>query len=162
MSERRGVEFELSGRTLAALAGILVLVAGAGFWALRGGGDRAGEPGGTTPGAGPTLETLPREGALFDRTGEGAPARDASRQVTHETATAGRFELDLGRAATREDAERIAGLATTAGVRAAIVLAPQGGYRVAAGPFATEDEARKTAATLARILGQDVTYRALQ
>ncbi len=163
--ERRYVEFELTGRRLAVLAVVIIAAGlallGARACARRGGGSAAGAAGagGAAEGAQGRVESIDKGATIFDRAGGGAAPPAPVRQVTREGALAGAFELDLGSAKTRQDAERIAALSRSIGVAASVVGQPDGSYRVAGGPFKTEAEARRQASKLAALLGRDVRVR---
>ncbi len=160
--ERRYVEFELTGRRLAVLA-VVIIAAGLAVLGPRACARRGAEsPAGVAGAAGGTaggVESIDKGATIFDREGGGAAAPAPARQVTREGALAGVFELDLGAAKTREDAERIAALSRSIGVAASVVRQPDGSYRVAGGPFKTEAEARRQASKLAALLGRDVRLR---
>lgn len=121
--------------------------------ALVGGAEATRAPA-STPGE-PPVEDIGE--TVFDRAG---PARGegggAPKQVTPEASRAGEFEVDLGTAPTRPDAERIARLVASTGARAAVIGDPAG-YRIVAGPFATREEAQAAAAKLGTASGRTAT-----
>jgi cell division protein FtsN len=96
---------------------------------------------------------------IFDRAGEGGAVRELGRQVTGELALGGRYELDLGVAETRKAAERLKAAASAQDIPAVVVGAPDGRFRVAAGPFSSRRQAQQAARRLGQELGREVTVR---
>lgn len=156
---RRFVEFELTGGRLLILAG----VAAAALLAVLGlrscARDRAEAGARLGPDVPAPVENIDARATIFDREGTAGAAPAPGRQVTGSGAVAGQFELDLGAAPTRADAERIAALARSTGVQAGAVRQASGAYRVVAGPFKSEAEARQHASRLSAMLKRDVRVR---
>ncbi len=161
--ERRSVEIEMSGRTLALIGGALVaIVVAVGFFVWHRAPD-GGPAGAARPDAAPAagaVEDIGTRGTLFDREGAGGATRAGALQVTPEAGRPGTFELDLGTAATRPAAETLRAAATAGGVEALVALDAAGRYRVVGGPFATEAEAKRAAERLAARLGHVPPVRA--
>ncbi|MDH3283248.1 MAG: SPOR domain-containing protein [Acidobacteriota bacterium] len=164
---RRIVEIELDLPRLAFGAFLLIVAIVAAFFVGRAVGRRAGAGGGpaaaTVAGGAAsgsqTVEDVSGGKGLFDRVGDGGTERVPGRQVTEEAALAGGLELDLGTAPSRNEAERIKALASSLGWPAVVAGDARGGYRVAAGPFATRQEAQRAARQLEEALGRPVALR---
>ena len=62
-----------------------------------------------------------------------------------ESLARGAWDLDLGTVSDRSAAETRRGIALKAGVPAVVVRNPDGGFRIAAGPYETEGAARAAA-----------------
>lgn len=101
-----------------------------------------------------TYEDIGESDTLFDRD-DGGVAREPGRQLTSEKSQGGSFEVHLGQAAGRADAERVRASAARLGVPAMVVRAPGGVYRIAAGPFSTRADADRAAARLRTALSRD-------
>ncbi len=161
--DRRSVEIEIGGRTLALVGGALVVLAAAvGFfvWHRAPAGAAAGAARtANAPATGP-VEDIGGRASLFDREGTGGATRDGALQVTPEAGRPGTWEIDLGTAASRPAAETLRNAAREGGVEALVALDPAGRYRVVGGPFATEAEAQRAAARLAARLGHVPAVRA--
>ena len=99
-------------------------------------------------------EELGEGGGLFDRADESIQ-REPGRQVTEERSLGGRYEIELGRVAGRQEAERLRAEAEKLGIPAMVLSAPGGGYRVAGGPFAEKAAAERAAGRLSRALGRE-------
>jgi cell division protein FtsN len=165
VASRRVVELELDPPRLLVLALALVAVLAGAFWIGRATGGGAGperepraaaEPEATeATDAGDVSETE----TIFDRAGDGGAVRELGRQVTGELALGGRFELDLGMADTRNEAERLRSEAARLDVPAVVVGAPGGKFRVAAGPFSTRSQAEQAAGRLREELAREVVIR---
>jgi len=154
---RRSVEFSLGARHVL-LAALLVA---AGIIAARVWTGRPPDRGttGARQGAGASrVEDVGDRGTVFDREGAGGAKPAPGRQVAPGGAARGSWELDLGAAADREEAERIAGLVRELGFRAHAVRAGSG-HRIAAGPFDSEAEARRAAERLRDALKRVVYVR---
>ncbi len=150
------LEFDLL-RLVFFFAAFAALVAGA-FFAGRwstGGQAVAAAPARATHSEASEGSFAPGSGSLFDEAG-GATPRELGRQITEEISLGGGFEIDLGTVRSRAQAERIRALAEKEGVRALIVGAGRGVYRVAGGPFTRRAEAEQAARTLAKVLGRNV------
>lgn len=158
---RREVELEFDLPRLLLLGAVAVLALGAAFFAGRLSVDEAPTPTRAFPSeSGPEDAARQREelgegGGLFDRADESIQ-REPGRQVTEERSLGGRYEVDLGRASGRQEAERLRAAAEKQGVPAMILGAPGGGYRVAGGPFAERSQADRAARRLSSALGREV------
>jgi hypothetical protein len=158
---RRAVELELTGGRIAVAAVVLLMVAAAGIYWLAGRGERRADLAGDPETTASRVETLPQQGAIFDRTGPGAAERDLAAQVTPEASVGARFELDLGTVPTRSEAERIKAGAAAAGITVQLAADAAGRYVLAAGPFRAEDDARRPAQRLTPVLGRPPSIRPL-
>ena len=161
MCPRREIEFEISSRRLVAAGVALVVIAAALAYALLRVRHvpESGQGAAAARGAA-AVEALGRKATLFDREGEGGAEPDPSRQVTASGGRESRFELDLGTAATRAEADALQKAAEAAGCRALVALDPSGRYKVVGGPYPREPEARAAAARVAARLGREVPVRA--
>ena len=166
MPERRVLEIELDPPRLLVLLLVVLAALSAAFWVGRATtGDAA--PEGRSRAAVTQAESEPTSAGdvsesetIFDRAGEGGAVRELGRQVTGELALGGRYELDLGVVDTRQAAERLKAAASGQDVPAVVVGAPDGRFRVAAGPFSSRGQAEEAARQLRRELDRDVVVRA--
>ena len=160
--ERRVVEVELDLTRISLLLLAVALIASASYCAGRasaGGAGVAANPFERTATALDEGETLELdEGNLFDRVGSGGSAAAPERQVAPRTRS-GAFELDLGVTTSREEAERAKERLEAEGIAAFVTTGESGRYRLAAGPFESEDEARRIAAKIESRFGTAATIR---
>ncbi|MBP7147167.1 MAG: SPOR domain-containing protein [Acidobacteria bacterium] len=155
------VEFRLDLVRGSIIAAVALLALGAAFLAGRASAPAAR---GASPAAPPPasraasgVEDVGASETVFDRA-EGE-ARRPGRQVTSEPAQGGAFELDLGATPDRAGADRLRAQAASRGIPASVARDAQGRYRVVAGPFASESEARGAATRLAPALGRTPVVR---
>jgi hypothetical protein len=160
------LEIELDPPRLLVLLLVALAALAAAFWVGRATIDGAA-PEGRSRAAAAESESEPTPAGdvsetetIFDRAGEGGAVRELGRQVTGELALGGRYELDLGVVDDRQAAERLRAAASGADVPAVVVGAPDGRFRVAAGPFSSRGQAQEAASRLRRELDRDVTVRA--
>ncbi|UCF68848.1 MAG: SPOR domain-containing protein [Acidobacteriota bacterium] len=157
----RVVEIELDSARIIALVGVFAACLGAAFLLGR----ATGRAGGATiddgsvassaPVAVPQTEEIDQAIGVFDRTGEQGAPREAGRQTTAEPSLGAMFEVDLGSASSRAEADQLQRRIAEAGLPPLVVGRPGGGYRIAAGPFSARSDAEEAAQRLRELLDRD-------
>jgi hypothetical protein len=154
---RRSIEFSLGARHVL-LAALLVAagIIAARVWTARS-PDRS--VAGARRGSGAArVEDVGDGATVFDREGGASGAKPAPGRQVAPGAARGTWELDLGAAADREEAERIAGQVRELGF-AAHAVRTRAEHRIAAGPFENEADARRAAERLREALKRAVYVR---
>ena len=90
---------------------------------------------------------------------EANPADNVDVDVFFSGGQVDRVELEVGRTSDRGEADRLTDKARALGFKAFVVRDEAGRYRIAAGPFRRQDDARRAARALERALGRSVRVR---